>query len=155
MCSSYRTNIRKPTRRSGPLGGASADLTYRRFDPAEDDALVAFLTADTRPFHGTAVVDADHVRRRLADGSFDGDDTRTFWITDGDDDLGLVRLMDLGDSTPVFDLRIRTRYRGRGIGGHAVLRRDGLKGTTTLPVRDDEPARAGPGGRRAGAGAVF
>ncbi|KOU83136.1 GCN5 family acetyltransferase [Streptomyces sp. XY58] len=82
--------------------------------------MVAFLTADTWPFHGTAVVDADQARQWVADGRFDGDDTRTFWIGDGDDTLGLVRLMDLGDGTPVFDLRIRTRYRGRGVGGHAL-----------------------------------
>ncbi|KOU39541.1 GCN5 family acetyltransferase [Streptomyces sp. WM6373] len=82
--------------------------------------MVAFLTADTWPFHGTAVVDADQARQWVADGRFDGDDTRTFWIGDGDDTLGLVRLMDLGDGTPVFDLRIRTRDRGRGVGGHAL-----------------------------------
>ncbi|KOU65916.1 GCN5 family acetyltransferase [Streptomyces sp. XY413] len=82
--------------------------------------MVAFLTADTWPFHGTAVVDADQARQWVADGRFDGDDTRTFWIGDGDDTLGVVRLMDLGDGTPVFDLRIRTRYRGRGVGGHAL-----------------------------------
>ncbi|MFD5617219.1 GNAT family N-acetyltransferase [Streptomyces yangpuensis] len=182
------------------------ELTYRRFDASkasEADALIAFLTADTWPFHGAAVVDADQVRSRLADGRFDGDDTRTFWITDGDDVLGLVRLMDLGDGTPVFDLRIRTRYRGQGVGGHAlawltaylfaefpgirriegttrqdntamrrtfrrcgyvkeahyrdgwpaadgsavhdavgyaILRRDWLTGTATLPTWDDEPA---------------
>ncbi|MFJ9595408.1 GNAT family N-acetyltransferase [Streptomyces virginiae] len=96
------------------------ELTYRRFDPSEGDALVAFLTADTWPFHGTAVVDAEQARRWVAEGRFDGDDTRTFWIGDGDDTLGLVRLTDLGDGTPVFDLRIRTRYRGRGVGGHAL-----------------------------------
>ncbi|MFE7187443.1 GNAT family N-acetyltransferase [Streptomyces erythrochromogenes] len=99
------------------------ELTYRRFDPSdasEAEALVAFLAADTWPFHGVAVVGADQARRWVADGRFDADDTRTFWISDGDDPLGLVRLMDLGDRTPVFDLRIRTRYRGRGVGGHAL-----------------------------------
>ncbi|MFE6907823.1 hypothetical protein [Streptomyces erythrochromogenes] len=50
-------------------------------------------------------------RRWGADGRFDGEDT-----------AGLVRLMDLGDGTPVFDLRIRTRNRGRGIGGRAPAR---------------------------------
>ncbi|MFE5722834.1 hypothetical protein [Streptomyces erythrochromogenes] len=61
------------------------ELTYRRFDPSEAseaDALVAFLTADTWPFHGAAVVGADQARRWIAGGRFDGDDTRTFWITD-------------------------------------------------------------------------
>ncbi|WP_051807835.1 GNAT family N-acetyltransferase [Streptomyces sp. NRRL F-2664] len=61
-------------------------------------------------------------RRLLADGRFDGDDTRTLWTSAGDDDLGLVRLRDLGDSTPVLDLRIRTRRRGRGAGSRAPAR---------------------------------
>ncbi|MET9572550.1 hypothetical protein ABZY34_26100 [Streptomyces virginiae] len=111
------------------------ELTYRRFDPSEGDALVAFLTADTWPFHGAAVVGPDQARRWVADGRFDGDDTRTFWIGDGDDILGLVRLMDLGDGTPVFDLRLRTRYRGRGIGGHAL--------TWLTAYRCDHAARLG------------
>ena len=33
---------------------------------------------------------------------------------------GLVRLMDLCDDTPLFDLRIRSEHRGRGLGGQAL-----------------------------------
>ncbi|MFE9479735.1 GNAT family N-acetyltransferase [Streptomyces spororaveus] len=96
------------------------DLTYRRYADADADDLVAFLTGDTWPFHGSAVVDPEEARRWAAQGRFDNAETRSFWITGGGDTLGLVRLMDLGDGTPVFDLRIRARYRGRGIGGHAL-----------------------------------
>ncbi|GGR89568.1 hypothetical protein Snoj_63040 [Streptomyces nojiriensis] len=92
------------------------DLTYRRYADADADDLVAFLAGDAWPFHGSAVVDPEQARQWAAEGRFDNAETRSFWIDGGGEALGLVRLMDLGDSTPVFDLRIRSRYRGRGIG---------------------------------------
>ncbi|MFI5545390.1 GNAT family N-acetyltransferase [Streptomyces sp. NPDC051815] len=179
------------------------DLTYRAYTPADAADLVAFLTTDTWPFHGSPLVDPDRARQWIAEGRYCNDGNRTFWITAGGEDIGLVRLMDLGDSTPVFDLRIRTAHRGRGAGAHAldwltrylftefpgirriegttrrdntamrrtflrcgyvkeahyrdgwpsadgtavhdavgyaILRRDWLTGTTTLPAWDDEPA---------------
>ncbi|GIG60542.1 hypothetical protein Lfu02_49140 [Longispora fulva] len=96
-------------------------LRYRRFVPTEVDALVDFLTGETWPFHVQPVVDGDAVRRRASEGYYDNDEARTFWIVEGDDTVGLVRLMDLTDDTPLFDLRIRAAYRGRGIGGLAVV----------------------------------
>jgi RimJ/RimL family protein N-acetyltransferase len=33
---------------------------------------------------------------------------------------GLIRLMDLGERTPMFDLRLRAQWRGKGIGGQAL-----------------------------------
>ncbi|MGW7435296.1 GNAT family N-acetyltransferase [Streptomyces sp. NPDC054849] len=96
------------------------EITYRRFIPSEADALVDFLTGDRWPFHGAAVVDPDQAQRWVADGRYSGDGNRAFWITTGDDTLGLIRLMDVGDETPVFDLRIGSRYRGRGVGARAL-----------------------------------
>ncbi|MFI2434781.1 GNAT family N-acetyltransferase [Streptomyces sp. NPDC018693] len=103
-------------------------LTYRRFDPADaadTDALVGFLTADTWPFHSRAVVEPERARAWIADGDFDDDDgTRTFWIDAGvgagADVVGMVRLMDLEDDTPLFDLRVRAGARGRGVGAEAL-----------------------------------
>ncbi|ARE76152.1 MULTISPECIES: GNAT family N-acetyltransferase [unclassified Streptomyces] len=96
------------------------DIAYRRYAPSEADDLVAFLTGDTWPFHGSPVVAPDRARQWAADGRFDNEETRSFWIAGGGETLGLIRLMDLGDGTPVFDLRIRSRYRGQGIGPRAL-----------------------------------
>lgn len=52
-----------------------------------------------------------------------GDDIATFWIRDGEDTIGLIRLFDLDDldnGSPLFDLRIDENHRGRGIGRFAV-----------------------------------
>jgi RimJ/RimL family protein N-acetyltransferase len=48
-----------------------------------------------------------------------GEGIRTFWITVDGSRAGVVRLYDL-DGGPMFDLRLRAAYRGRGIGTAAV-----------------------------------
>jgi RimJ/RimL family protein N-acetyltransferase len=96
------------------------EITYQRVEPDDADRLVDFLTGDTWPFHGSPVVTPDQARRWIAAGRYYDGETRAFWIILDGADAGLIRLMDLGDSTPVFDLRLRARYRGQGIGGQAV-----------------------------------
>lgn len=96
------------------------EITYRRFVASDTEDLVEFLTGEAWPFHGTAVVDREQARQWVSDGRYDSDENRAFWITSGHDSLGLIRLMDLGDDTPLFDLRIRSRYRGLGLGTRAV-----------------------------------
>jgi hypothetical protein len=47
------------------------------------------------------------------------DDVASFWIRDRDQVVGLIRLFDLDDvdnGSALFDLRIATEHRGRGIG---------------------------------------
>ncbi|MEU3405202.1 GNAT family N-acetyltransferase [Streptomyces sp. NPDC006670] len=177
------------------------EITFEPFEPGQAQQLVEFLSGDTWPFHGTAVVDPAQARRWIEEGRFDDEDHRSFWIDLGGERAGLVRLTDLRDPTPLFDLRIRSGHRGRGLGtaavawltayvfdgfpavrrieaatrqdnaamrrallrngyvkeahhrdawptpdggvrdavGYAILRRDWLTGTTTLPAWDDEP----------------
>ncbi|WP_329101222.1 hypothetical protein [Streptomyces sp. NBC_01439] len=54
------------------------DLTYRRYADADADALVAFLTGDTWPFHGSPGVDAEQARQWAAQGRFDNAETGSF-----------------------------------------------------------------------------
>jgi RimJ/RimL family protein N-acetyltransferase len=96
------------------------DIGYRRLAASDDEALVHFLCGEAWPFHGAGAVDPDTVRQRVADGFYEDDEHRTFWITEGDDRIGLIRLMDLNDDTPMFDLRVRGDCRGRGIGVRAL-----------------------------------
>jgi RimJ/RimL family protein N-acetyltransferase len=96
------------------------EIAYRPVEPADADTLVAFLTGDRWPFHGSPVLTADQARRWVAAGRYFGADSRSFWISADGADAGLIRLMDLSDSTPVFDLRLAARFRGRGIGGQAL-----------------------------------
>ena len=91
-----------------------------RFDPivASDAGLLGrFLSASEWPFHVEQNVNEDWVRGRIEAGQFFGRDARSFWIRgDEEDPLGLARIFDLDDLTPLFDLRLATSARGRGIG---------------------------------------
>jgi RimJ/RimL family protein N-acetyltransferase len=65
-----------------------------------------------------------------------GDGMATFWMIEGDDRVGPIRLLDLydlADGSPLFDLRIAGSHRGRGLGRGAV---DWLTGYlfTTYPT---------------------
>jgi RimJ/RimL family protein N-acetyltransferase len=99
------------------------DIRYRRFVPAEAALLAEFLTTEDWPYHGSGAPGAAQIRQQAAAGLYDNDRTRTFWIVTGagtGTEAGLIRLMDLGDDTPLFDLRIRAAYRGAGLGARAL-----------------------------------
>ncbi|MEU3224275.1 GNAT family protein [Streptomyces sp. NPDC006976] len=96
------------------------EITYERFEPADAEELVGFLSGDTWPFHGSDVVDPADARKSVTEGHYDDQDNRTFWITAGGERVGFVRLMDLSDRTPMFDLRIRSERRGQGLGEKAL-----------------------------------
>ncbi|MET7330087.1 GNAT family N-acetyltransferase [Nonomuraea sp. NPDC005650] len=175
-------------------------IEFSRFSPDDVEALVDFLTGQEWPFHA-GVQEPEAVRKRVADGGYDDEESRTFWVLADGERAGLVRLQDLADDTPLFDLRIGREWRGRGLGaeavawltgylfaelphitriegttrqdnhamravfrksgyakeshyreswpgrdgtvhdavGYAILRRDWLSGTVTLPDWDDEP----------------
>lgn len=87
--------------------------------PADAAAVVAFLVEHEWPHHGTPHLSVDEAARvPVVDG-----DVASFWISEGDAIVGLVRLFDLDDvgaGSPLFDLRIATAWRGRGVGRRSV-----------------------------------
>lgn len=85
----------------------------------EVDLLVDFLTGDEWPYHA-GVQEPDAIRRNAADGRYDDEENRTFWILADGERAGLIRLQDLADDTPMFDLRIRGAARGKGLGTAAL-----------------------------------
>ncbi len=92
---------------------------YQRFAPGEVELLADLLTEERWPYHA-GTISRDVVRNRVAEGYYDNTAVRTFWIIEGTDRVGLIRLSDLDDDTPLFDLRIRAERRGRGLGTGAV-----------------------------------
>ncbi len=59
--------------------------------------------------------------RATDNGRYYGNEVRSFWImNETERRIGLIRLFDLSDPTPMFDLRIKTSHRGRGIGAEAL-----------------------------------
>ena len=116
--------LREDSARAGCVLSAmavSGSIEYRRFSPADAELLAEFLSTEDWPYHGSGAPGTAEVREQAAAGHYDNDQTRAFWIVTGTDAVaGLVRLLDLGDDTPLFDLRIRAAYRGAGLGTRAL-----------------------------------
>lgn len=92
--------------------------------PNEADLLAEWLTSDEWPFHSNPNVTKERVVESIEKGLYSEPDNKTFWIIGPREErIGLIRLFDLediGDGSPLFDLRIQKEYRGQGIGKTAV-----------------------------------
>jgi RimJ/RimL family protein N-acetyltransferase len=100
-------------------------LIFRKLDLSkEKQLLVEWLSTSTWPFHGNSNLSPEKVEKMIVDGVFDGTNHQTFWIVaEKGMPVGYVRLFDLddiGDGTPLFDVRLKPESRGRGIGYEAV-----------------------------------
>ncbi len=88
--------------------------------PLDKDRLIRFLTGEDWPFHVNNRLTEEKVLGMIAEGTFDGSNHESFWILDDlKNEIGFIRLFDLDDiedGYPLFDLRIRAEYRGRGLG---------------------------------------
>jgi RimJ/RimL family protein N-acetyltransferase len=94
-------------------------VEYQRLTSDDTELLAAFLTEEQWPYH-SGELDNDAIRRQVAEHYYDSESARTFWITADGEHIGLIRMWDLGDDTPLFDVRIRAARRGRGVGTQAV-----------------------------------
>ncbi|MEJ5913950.1 GNAT family N-acetyltransferase [Pseudokineococcus sp. 1T1Z-3] len=88
--------------------------------PQDVDLLTDFLTAAPWPFHVRSRSTAEDVRRSVDEGRWSGATTSSWWVLVGVVRAGLLRLDDVGDGTPLFDLRVDAGHRGRGVGTAAV-----------------------------------
>jgi RimJ/RimL family protein N-acetyltransferase len=92
--------------------------------PAEREALAVWLSSERWEFHSNPDLERERVLKLVDDGNFfDGPNNATFWIMLETERAGLIRLFDLediGDGEPLFDLRIRSNFRKRGLGTMAV-----------------------------------
>ena len=98
----------------------------RKFEAGEAEALADFLAGEPWPFHATGTVEREDVLKRVKAGYYD----ETYWIEADGERAGIVRLFDLDDATPMFDLRISAKHRGtdRLFGEFAHVER--IEGTT-------------------------
>ncbi|GGH21263.1 GNAT family N-acetyltransferase [Paenibacillus segetis] len=88
----------------------------------ETDDLITFLTGQIWPFHGIATMTETIVREQIENGRYDsGTEQKTFWIIKDDSEkVGLLRVFDLEDPTPLFDIRVGQQHSGQGYGLQAV-----------------------------------
>jgi RimJ/RimL family protein N-acetyltransferase len=92
--------------------------------PAEREVLATWLSSECWPFHSNPELEHEQVLKLVDDSDyFEGPNNATFWIMLEAEHVGLIRLFDLediGDGEPLFDLRIRSAFRGLGLGTQSV-----------------------------------
>lgn len=101
------------------------ELKLKELEDSGKDILVDILTSDTWPFHSTPVLEKEKIIEQFEKGYFSGPGKRTFLIEYSNEKVGVIRLFDLGESieddeTPLFDIKIKREFRGKGIGESAV-----------------------------------
>ena len=97
------------------------NITFEKLQSTQLQILIDFLTSDTWSFHGVSDPDPQKIRESFGKGFYDSEEAQTFWIIeDGEKKTGLIRIFDLDDYCPMFDIRIHSSYRGKGIGKIAV-----------------------------------
>ncbi|WP_246490676.1 GNAT family N-acetyltransferase [Brevibacterium oceani] len=121
----------------------SIELT--RIDPAGPNAegLFDFFTSEDFPFHVHQGAWSDEmVKERIESGYFRDKDNESFWLDhDRFGRVGFTRLEDVRDETVMFDLRLASSFRGRGLGIEAVEAIAGHLFSTTGALRAEGQTR--------------
>lgn len=95
-------------------------VEFRRWATSEAEDLADLLSQETWPYHSIQAPDRREVLDDALSGRYDNQSTQTYWVMENHDQVGLLRLDDLDDGSPLFDLRLRRSHRGRGLGTSAV-----------------------------------
>lgn len=96
------------------------ELCYKEFKD-EVDELVEFLTSESWDFFGTQNPKPESIRKNFKNKVYNGDESKTFWvISDNGTKVGMLRIFDLQDPIPLVEIRILSKFRGRGIGAAAI-----------------------------------
>lgn len=87
----------------------------------EQEQLIHFLMTNTWPFHGHTNPARHLIEKTIEEGGYQSDEVKTFWVeNEQEEKVGIVKLYDLRDEIPMFDLRIAEIYRGHGYGPTAL-----------------------------------
>jgi RimJ/RimL family protein N-acetyltransferase len=101
------------------------NLTFEEFSLKETKLMIDWLSSDIWPYHIYLRLSKKQVQKWISEGKFVGEDSRTFWITlDNRERIGMIRLYDLTNKLVLvyqFDIRVRSQFRGQGIGEKAVV----------------------------------
>lgn len=87
----------------------------------EQEQLIHFMTTNNWPFHGNSNPAREIIEKTIEEGGYESDEVKTFWVENEDQvKVGFVKVFDLQDEIPVFDLRIAENHRGHGYGPAAL-----------------------------------
>ncbi len=87
----------------------------------EQEQLIHFMTTNTWPYDGHSHPGRDIVEKAIEEGGYESDEVKTFWVINKDKEkVGIVKIYDLQEQIPLFDLRIADGWRGQGYGPKAL-----------------------------------
>ncbi|ARD48040.1 GNAT family N-acetyltransferase [Sporosarcina sp. P33] len=87
----------------------------------EQDLLIQFMTTNSWPYHDISQPGRELLEKSIEEGGYASDDVKTFWIENNENEkVGIVKVYDLQEDVPLFDLRIADQYRGYGYGSRAL-----------------------------------
>ncbi|ALC87636.1 acetyltransferase [Bacillus sp. FJAT-22090] len=87
----------------------------------EQEELIHFMTTNTWPYHGNSHPARELIEKTIEEGGYQSDQVKTFWVeNEKKEQVGIVKIYDLQDEIPLFDLRIADEARGRGYGPLAL-----------------------------------
>lgn len=87
----------------------------------EQEQLIEFMTGNSWPYHGLEHPVRELIEKTITEGGYKSDRVRTFWLENEEgNQIGLIKIYDLQDEIPLFDLRIAGPYRGKGYGPQAL-----------------------------------
>ncbi|MEO8448115.1 MAG: GNAT family protein [bacterium] len=91
---------------------------------AGKEKMFGFLRSEPWTFYSKPILSEECLNELLEKGYFESDNARTFFIETMNAEIaGMMRLFDLKDigrGSPMFDIRISSVYRGKGIGSKAM-----------------------------------
>lgn len=97
------------------------NLTFEPVSQNEVTALAQWLSSSTWPFHGKAQISTSDAQKRIEANGISNESLQTFWIaTESGERAGVIKIFDLEDYTPLFDIRIHAGFRGQGVGTRGV-----------------------------------
>jgi RimJ/RimL family protein N-acetyltransferase len=95
-------------------------ISYSEFLLEESEEMAHLLSSDNWEYYIFSNPTKEEVMKWIKDGKFSSKERQTFWvILDGKEKVGMIRVFGLLDPLPYgpqMDIRIKSQYRGKGIG---------------------------------------
>ncbi len=93
------------------------DISFSQLKPKDFKTLEKWLCADTWDYFGKSKLTPEDIK----ESTFFNEETKCFWVSNEEKvKVGFIKIFDLNDSTPLFDIRLKTEFRSLGFGEKAV-----------------------------------
>ncbi len=99
------------------------DLTYEKFSKKNSKLLINFLSSQVWSFHTDANLSKKEIEKKIKGGYYTKKDQVTFLVKNKYNLVGFFRvfgLKNIDNETPLFDIRIASKFRKKGIGSAVV-----------------------------------